>query len=110
MDLFREIDVNGDGTLEWEEFSDHIISLGMLRNDRSFKNVIKSYFPSENIIDKEKHETGIERIYAFDKLKSLIVLEKDSPKFKVYNMNKCDFIFEVNAHKCSVLAAEYLPN
>lgn len=52
----------------------------MLRNDRSFKNVIKSYYPSENIIDKEKHETGIERVYAFDKLKSLIVLEKDSPK------------------------------
>ena len=31
---FEEIDVNGDGTMEWEEFSDHIISLGLLRNDR----------------------------------------------------------------------------
>ena len=41
-DLFREIDVNGDGTMEWEEFSNHIIELGLLRNDRSFKNVIKN--------------------------------------------------------------------
>jgi len=38
--------------MEWEEFSDHIISLGLLRNDRSFKNVIKNYYPSESIIDK----------------------------------------------------------
>lgn len=44
VDLFKEIDVNGDGTMEWEEFSNHIIELGLLRNDRSFKNVIKSYF------------------------------------------------------------------
>lgn len=44
VDLFKEIDVNGDGTMEWEEFSNHIIELGLLRNDRSFKNVIKNYF------------------------------------------------------------------
>ena len=71
--------------MEWKEFSDHIISLGMLRNDRNFKNVIKSYYPSENIIDKEKHETGIEKVYYFDKINVLVVLEKDSPRFKVYN-------------------------
>jgi len=45
------------GTMEWVELSDHIISLGMLRNDRSFKNVIKSYHPSEQILDREKHES-----------------------------------------------------
>ena len=69
IDLFKEIDVNGDATMEWEEFSDHIISLGLLRNDRSFKNVIKNYYPSESNIDKEKHETGIEKVYYFDKMK-----------------------------------------
>jgi hypothetical protein len=61
IDLFKEIDVNGDGTflfyyiiqgtMEWEEFSSHIIELGLLRNDRSFKNVIKQYYPSDNIKD-----------------------------------------------------------
>ena len=37
--------------MEWEEFSNHIIELGLLRNDRSFKNVIKQYYPSETIKD-----------------------------------------------------------
>ncbi len=28
IDLFKEIDVNGDETMEWEEFSNYIIELG----------------------------------------------------------------------------------
>ena len=63
--------------MEWEEFSDHIISLGLLRNDRSFKNVIKNYYPSEHMTDKEKHETGIDKVYYFKEMKSFIVLEKE---------------------------------
>lgn len=96
--------------MEWEEFSDHIISLGMLRGDRNYKNVIKNYYPSETIVDKEKHETGIEKVYYFNKLKSLLVLEKDSPRYKVYDVNTCELLCEVNAHKCAVLSAEYIPD
>jgi hypothetical protein len=33
--------ISYEGTMEWDEFSNHIIELGLLRNDRSFKNVIK---------------------------------------------------------------------
>jgi len=65
IDFFKEVDVNGDQTMEWEEFSNHIIELGLLRNDRSFKNVIKNYFISDKIVDREKHETGIENLYYF---------------------------------------------
>ena len=28
IELFRQIDVNNDKTLEWEEFTNHIIELG----------------------------------------------------------------------------------
>ena len=55
VDFFKEVDVNGDQSMEWEEFSNHIIQLGLLRNDRSFKNVIKNYFISDKIVDKQKH-------------------------------------------------------
>lgn len=30
IELFRQIDVNDDQTLEWEEFTNHIIELGKL--------------------------------------------------------------------------------
>lgn len=55
IDFFKEVDVNGDQSMEWEEFSNHIIELGLLRNDRSFKNVIKNYFISDKVVDREKH-------------------------------------------------------
>lgn len=109
IDLFKEIDVNGDETMEWEEFSNHIIELGLLRKDRTFRNVIKNYYPSEYVSDKEKHETDIEKVYYFDAIKNLIVLEKESPKFKVYNSNNCELLCEINAHKGAILSAEILP-
>ena len=30
IELFKQIDVNNDKTLEWEEFTNHIIELGNL--------------------------------------------------------------------------------
>ena len=39
----------------------------------------------------------------------MIVTEKDSSKFKVYNANTCDLLCEVNAHKGVVLSTELLP-
>jgi Ca2+-binding EF-hand superfamily protein len=84
IELFRQIDVNNDGTLEWEEFTNHIIELGMVRKDRSFINAIKNYYASD-LKDTEKHDTEIEHMYYIEKLKHLLVMERDSKRFKVYN-------------------------
>ena len=40
----------------------------------------------------------------------LLLLEKDSPKFKVYNAFNSELIWNVNAHKGSVLSAELIPD
>jgi len=32
--LFEEIDVNGDENMEWDEFSNHIIELGLIKKDK----------------------------------------------------------------------------
>lgn len=38
--------MNGDEELEWEEFSNYIIELGMVQKDRTFIDAIKSYLAS----------------------------------------------------------------
>jgi hypothetical protein len=43
MELFYQIDVNDDKLLEWTEFTNHIIELGMVRKDRIFIDAIKNY-------------------------------------------------------------------
>jgi hypothetical protein len=50
--------------MEWNEFSNHIIELGLVRKDKTFKNVIKSYYPSEILSDKDKHENEIEKVHS----------------------------------------------
>jgi hypothetical protein len=40
----------------------------------------------------------------------LLLLERDSPKFKVYNAFNSELIWNVNAHKGSVLSAELIPD
>jgi hypothetical protein len=40
----------------------------------------------------------------------ILALERDSPKFKVYNANNSELIWNVNAHKGAVLSAEYIPD
>lgn len=55
----------------------------MVRKDRVFIDAIKSYYPSE--IKDSKHDTEIEHMYYLDKLKHLLVMERDAKRFKVYN-------------------------
>lgn len=56
----------------------------MVRKDRTFIDAIKTYYPSK-IEDSEKHDTEVENMIYIDKLKHLLVMERDSSKFKVYN-------------------------
>ena len=97
IELFRQIDVNGDEQLEWEEFTGHIIemgkylfssivllsftdsylfSLGMVRKDSTDIDTIKNYFPSD-IQDDVTHDTEVEAMFYIDKLKHLLVMERD---------------------------------
>jgi len=55
--LFEEIDVNGDEYMEWDEFSNHIIELGMVKKDLkdgTKSDVIKKYYPNYHVTDKTK--------------------------------------------------------
>jgi len=106
IELFKEIDVNGDETMEWEEFSNYIIELGMIKKDRNIGNVIKNYNPSENIKDTAKHDNEIEKLYYFNKTKQLFVIERDSPNFKVYDDSGFNLIADIPAHKGAILSAD----
>jgi hypothetical protein len=45
-----------------------------------------------DIKDDEKHDTEVESMFYIDKLKHLLVMERDSKRFKVYNTKtgKCN--------------------
>jgi len=47
----------------------------MVGKDRTLLDSIKNYHPSTTIFDNEKHDTMIEKMYFFEKLRHIIVLE-----------------------------------
>ena len=56
----------------------------MVRKDRTFIDAIKNYYASD-IKDEEKHDTEVESMFFIEKLNHLLVMERDSKKFKVYD-------------------------
>jgi len=112
IDLFEQIDVNGDQHLEWKEFTNHIIELGMVRKDNTYVDAIKNYKISTKE-DKDKHETEVKKLYYFDEIKQLITLERDSRKFKYFDVTKQKQKWvpkESQLHTGTVLSAEYITN
>lgn len=110
IELFSQIDVNNDCKLEWEEFTNHIIELGMVRRDRIFIDAIKNYNLSP--IQGGKHDTEIEQMFFLEKLKHLLVMERDAKRFKVYNARNGKWLMNVPARQTgnggSVIAADYI--
>ena len=96
IDAFRQIDVNGDETLEWDEFSNFIVENGIAKQKKSFIDVIRNYHLSQTTKDTQKHENEIEKLFFFPQLKHLIVLESYSKKVKVYNYLTGALIKEIN--------------
>ena len=54
IDAFKQIDVNGDETLEWDEFSNFIVETGISKQKNNFVDVIRNYHLSTVIKDKQK--------------------------------------------------------
>ena len=108
IDAFKQIDVNGDETLEWDEFSNFIVETGISKQKNNFVDVIRNYHLSATIKDKQKHDNEIYKIYFFEQIKHLLVLENESKKILVYYYITGAIVANFVGHNGSVIAAEYL--
>ena len=60
--LFNEIDINGNGDMEWEEFTNYIIEKAtVLKNLKSKNDEIKHYIKSEHV-PRAKADAPIQKI------------------------------------------------
>lgn len=82
VQLFREIDMNGNGTLEWDEFTNYIIekatTISALKKNRvdAIKNysqsVTKSSFRSDKMIEKLVNMESLDRIGIIEDFSNII--------------------------------------
>lgn len=67
----------------------------MVRKDSTDIDTIKNYFPSD-IQDDVTHDTEVEAMFYIDKLKHLLVMERDQKRFKVYDCKRKTVEFKQN--------------
>ena len=107
VDLFRQIDVNNDQTLEWVEFTQYIIDLGLVKKENTVIDAIKDYTLNKSIKDV-KHDTEVQDMFYLKKLNHLIVMEKDAKRFKVYNTITGKFILSVPEKNTGVVGGSFI--
>ena len=108
IDTFNIIDVNGNGVILWDDFSNYIVESDGNKSKNNIVNVIRNYHLCNTSKDRQKHENDISKIYYFDIIKHLLVIENESKKILIYNYLTGGVITSFSAHNGSVLAAEYL--
>ena len=108
IEAFNIIDVNGNGYILWDEFSNYIVDSGISSRKANLVDAIRNYHICKTAKDKQKHDNDISKLYFFEPVKQLLVIENESKKILVYNYLTGGLIHSFIAHNGSVLAAEYL--
>eukprot|EP00753_Platysulcus_tardus_P022466 PLAT9620.1.p1 GENE.PLAT9620.1~~PLAT9620.1.p1 ORF type:complete len:1763 (-),score=707.77 PLAT9620.1:73-5361(-) len=93
-DLFAQIDANGDGDMEWTEFSNYCVEAG-LASHRVQQRIAFSYEESHTKIDERSH-SGIRRVRFVPELRKLLVQDGCSKVLKVYNTDMVR-LFEIHS-------------
>ncbi|KAF0724918.1 hypothetical protein Ae201684_016479 [Aphanomyces euteiches] len=84
IDLFNDIDINGDGTLEFSEFTSYCVDAGMVATRVKVAPLKYQYMKNKEYVDRTTQGVGIEKIKWFPELKRAIVVETKSNCVKVY--------------------------
>lgn len=123
IDMFRQVDVNGDESMEWEEFSTYLISMGVqTKNDPRFFSTNFMYTYTDGL-DRTTHLTPITRLQSFQdsavNRPVLCAIERGSQMVRVWKpvekMNRLrlcagrTFRHDTAFHPHAVLAALYIP-
>ncbi|RHY31950.1 hypothetical protein DYB32_003023 [Aphanomyces invadans] len=102
-ELFAQIDINGDGSMEWEEFTSFIVDTGL---ESQQPNSIQMYHHS-SWEDTSKHSATIDRMYYFPANDRLAVCEYGTQNLKIYDA-RCELQRVIKSPDGFVLCAEYI--
>ena len=77
--FFDDVDVNGDGSMDWNEFTNHIIDAGM-SNDKAAavtgSDAVIDEFLKSPVTDRTQHDAQIQKVTYLEKLDHLMVFEQ----------------------------------
>lgn len=105
-ELFRQIDISGDGLLQWEEFTSHLVEMAGGEFDEQSEDVPQ--FAYDLIEDVTHHDYPCELVTYVPQIDRVVVFERTSRKFKLFDTNlRCTG--EMRGHRGALLGITYIP-
>ena len=88
-ELFAQIDVNGDGTMEWEEFTSYCVEAGIVATRRIMEPLKHKFVEHAHFVDRNSRGPCIWNVLYAPQLKNLFVFEAEATKVKVWRTPSC---------------------
>ena len=105
IEMFRDIDVNGDEVMEWEEFTSHLVQLASTYGEDTTSSQLPHFTPSV-LEDSSAHDRVCDAVRYIGGLKKLILFERNSRRFKVYSTDM-KALATVRGHRSPLLCCDY---
>ncbi|OQR95314.1 hypothetical protein ACHHYP_00118 [Achlya hypogyna] len=106
VDLFNDIDVNGDGTLEFNEFTSYCVDAGMVATRVKVAPLKYQYIKNRTFVDRTTQGGSIEKLKWFPDIHRALAVEAKSTCVKVYPP---DFLKAQEVYPASGPAVPSLP-
>lgn len=108
--LFREIDVNGDGVAEWEEYTKYIVEESVVSQHQAAGSTLPPYVPVQLPGPAPRHTGAVDSLLYVPPVDALVALERRSPVVKVYDAGSCAHVGSLAGLRSGPMAVEYLPD
>lgn len=105
-ELFAQIDVNGDGTMEWDEFTSYIVEAGTVERMNE-PSSIRPYSLT-SWVDDAKHPLPISACYYFPGIDRAAAFEARSNVLNLYNPETLNLERSLTIDGGQILAATHL--
>ncbi|OQS07576.1 hypothetical protein THRCLA_20117 [Thraustotheca clavata] len=110
-EMFDQIDINGDGEVDWEEFTSFCVALGMISTKQSQLSTSDSKGSGIEYGYKQFHSSHpartfsyhISKMRCFEPLRKVAVLELDSPYIAIFDMDGTYLHDITNVAKSSIM-------
>jgi WD40 repeat protein len=103
-ELFKEVDVNGDGMMEWEEFTKFTVEKASLLNKRFVISTLPEYIDSTPLLDSAMRQFRRHNVFTLlpmQSVNSFAVLEEHRKQIPVYHAS--------DGHEVTTIPLESVP-
>jgi hypothetical protein len=106
-ELFAQVDVNGDATMEWDEFYEYIHEQGMAEADMEKTSMMK--YNARKVWEDRKLPKRVETITYYQDTDWVAITENNSVELIIYDIVSRKEVQRLS-HKAAVLASLYIDN